>query len=165
MFPSRTFPEFIVPIGSYIYRITVPKGSNPRDTYPLTFPIEAIERQIKGIAAFPPAFEDIQDFRPVIVGDSQLGMALQLETFKKIDQELLIKTTARDTGWILIPLPENFAIVQILKLNGKSEPLKLGEFRDYTINTVDHHTLVVLKIERGTDSYIVQFTSPVEALR
>jgi len=123
---------FEVPAGSYVFSFDVPKGIDPRDTYRLAFPIEAIKHQILQIAAFPPAVEDLQDFTPVVVGDSHLGlgttiirtigsehMGQELRSGGEQEhprQKLRIKVRVDDIGWVLVPFPENISINKILKL-------------------------------------------------
>ena len=150
---------FEVSAGFYILSFDVPKESNPRDTYRLALPVEAMERRIHSITAFPSTARDLQDFTPLVVGDSRLGLGTTIVRTTKSERlaELRIDAKSDDMGWVLVPFPQHVCVTRIVKVSDANQT-ELTERKDFTRGTVERHGIVILKVEQGEASYVIQLS-------
>jgi hypothetical protein len=166
---SQLNKAFEVPPGAYVYSFEVAKELDPDDTYRLEFPISTSKEQIRQIAAFPPKVTDLRDFTPIVVGDSHLGLGtkiiapiistqLKVGRIDRFARDVRVDVNADDVGWVLVPLPKRTFIKNILKVHS-GITTELTERDDFTIGSVDRHTLVVIKADQGDASYIIRFFS------
>ncbi len=160
-YAARSFPDFVVPTGAYLYKFVPPEGSGPGEPRNLVFPIAVKEREISSLYLDFPA-KGFKDFEPVAIADNRLGLVVSGLRHTLSGRSLTIDVSnsgfEQDVAWILVPIPTSLSVRQIALTWSNGGPLTtLRENYDYTLNPKVDELLVVLKVRAGGGTYNVTF--------
>ena len=160
-YAARSFPDFVVPAGPYLYNFVPPEGAGPHTKRNLVLPIVVREREISSLYLDFPA-DDVKDFEPIVIADNRLGLVVSRLRYALNGRALTIEVSdggfEHDTAWILVPLPTSVAGNRVvLTSSDRGRVTTLREGYDYTLNPKVDQLLVVLKVPAGGGLYTIMF--------
>jgi hypothetical protein len=153
---SRSYPDFVVPTGSYRYAVTVPaaRGSQP-ERY--EFPVSVSDGRITEMLVQLPA-DDLTDLEPVVLADTRLGIAVrQVESSREAGSlEVRVSTVDPDAGtaWILVQLPEAAALHEVVDLATGAPKL---DGVDYVTAQRAGRTTITVRTEGARDAFAIRW--------
>ena len=158
-FEQRSYPDFVVPSGRYVYSVTLP-GAAPA-TAPFTFsiPVAVPDERIATLSLNLPARKDLKIGEAYNLGDTRLGLALKTVRLQKSSSRRYRLTTelddARDdNGWVAIALPKGSKKIRVRHTvrGGKGALL---EGRDFVVSATQDATVLTLSVEPGHARYAI----------
>lgn len=153
---NRSYPDFVVPTGSYRYAVTVPgaQGGEP-ERYEL--PVPVADGRITEMVVRLPA-EELADLQPVVLADTRL-----LIPDRRIDTaadagslEIRVATADPDPGiaWILVQLPAGSVLRAVIDV-ATGTPKTDGV--DFVIAQRSGRTVVTVRAEGREDSFAIRW--------
>jgi hypothetical protein len=107
-------PTWVVEPGYYELSVEIPAERTLRRVMELRFPVDATDKGVSRITAYPPTISEIQNFVPTVIGASEQGIGFFLLGYNIFPDSIEIHFANESGGWVLVPTLRHCSIMKVV---------------------------------------------------
>lgn len=155
-FTKRSYPDFVVPVGRYVYALTVPDPGAPGGSFTHALPLAVEDRRIRTVLLDLPQIATLDPFDVRVLGDSRLGLALSRARLvvtgpRSVRVVANLEGSRDDVGWVTVVLPGAATVVAVRLVDGAGPAL------DFTVTGDTRVRLLTVAVGPGRTRFDVEF--------